>query len=103
MATFSSNLAWRIPVDRGAWRGYGPWGCKESDTPEGLSFSNEQVEILRHLFQETTARLLHLQRERKRQAYVSPFYLFSSKLSTQRWYPRLRAGTWDRMTREGGQ
>ena len=22
------------PMDRGAWRGYSPWGCKESDTTE---------------------------------------------------------------------
>ena len=22
------------PMDRGAWRGYNPWGCKESDTTE---------------------------------------------------------------------
>ena len=29
MATHSSILAWRIPVDRGAWR-----GRKESDTTE---------------------------------------------------------------------
>ena len=29
MATHSSVLAWRIPMDRGAW-----WGHKESDTNE---------------------------------------------------------------------
>ena len=27
------------PRDRGAWRGYSPWGCKESDRTEQLSFS----------------------------------------------------------------
>ena len=31
MATHSSVLAWRIPMNGGAW-GYSPWGCKESDT-----------------------------------------------------------------------
>ena len=34
MATHSSILARRIPIDRGAWRGYSPWGPKESDTTE---------------------------------------------------------------------
>ena len=33
MATLSSILAWRIPMDRGAW-GYSSWDCKESDTTE---------------------------------------------------------------------
>ena len=35
MATYSSILAWRIPMDRGAWRVR--WGHKKSDTTEGLS------------------------------------------------------------------
>ena len=35
MATHRSILAWRIPMDRGAWRA--PWGPKESDTTEWLS------------------------------------------------------------------
>ena len=35
MATHSSILAWRIPMDQGAWRT--PWGCRESDTTEQLS------------------------------------------------------------------
>ena len=26
------------PMDRGAWLGYRPWGCKESDTTEQLHF-----------------------------------------------------------------
>ena len=25
------------PMDRGAWQGYSPWGCKESDKTEHLS------------------------------------------------------------------
>ena len=33
MATHSSILAWRIPMDRAAWQ-ICPWGCKESDTTE---------------------------------------------------------------------
>ena len=34
MANHSSILAWRIPTDRGAWDGYGPWCHKELDTTE---------------------------------------------------------------------
>ena len=26
-------------TDRGAWRGYSPWGCKESDVTEQLTLS----------------------------------------------------------------
>ena len=37
MATYSSILAWRIPMDRGAWRVYNQWDHKESDTTERLS------------------------------------------------------------------
>ena len=39
MATHSSILAWRIPMDRGAWwaMGYIPWGVKKSDTTKQLS------------------------------------------------------------------
>ena len=32
MATHSSILAWRIPMDRGAWRATMAWGHTESDT-----------------------------------------------------------------------
>ena len=35
-ATHSSILAWKIPMDRGTWRGYSPWGQKESDMIEQL-------------------------------------------------------------------
>ena len=28
------------PVDRGAWPGYSPWGCKESDTTEHTAHVN---------------------------------------------------------------
>ena len=35
IATHSSILAWRIPMDRGAWQA--PWDHKELDTTEELS------------------------------------------------------------------
>ena len=31
MATHSSILAWKNPMERGAWGGYSPWGHKESN------------------------------------------------------------------------
>ena len=34
MATHSNILAWRIPMDRGAWQGYSLRGLKELDTTE---------------------------------------------------------------------
>ena len=34
MATHSSILAWRIPMDRGNLEGYSPLGHKEADTTE---------------------------------------------------------------------
>ena len=35
MATHSCILAWRIPMDRGAWQAtYSSWGCKDSDMTE---------------------------------------------------------------------
>ena len=34
MATHSSVLAWRVLMDRGAWRATVLWGRSESDTPE---------------------------------------------------------------------
>ena len=34
MATHSRFLAWRVPMDRGAWTRYIPWGRTESDTTE---------------------------------------------------------------------
>ena len=37
IATHSSILAWRIPMDRGAKAGFNPWGRKESDTTERIS------------------------------------------------------------------
>ena len=39
MATHSRTLAWRIPMDGGAWWAtYSPWGPKESDMSERLHF-----------------------------------------------------------------
>ena len=34
MATHSSILAWRIPMDRRSLAGYSPWGRKETDVTE---------------------------------------------------------------------
>ena len=39
MASHSSTLAWRIPMDRGPWWVYSPWGCKELDMTEQLNTS----------------------------------------------------------------
>ena len=37
------------PTDRGAWRGYSPWGCKESDVTEQLTLSRySNALILQH-------------------------------------------------------
>ena len=38
MATHSSALAWKIPLDRGSLVGCSPWGRYESDTTERLHF-----------------------------------------------------------------
>ena len=37
MATQSSIPAWKIPMDRGAWWAYSPWGHKELDSTKRLS------------------------------------------------------------------
>ena len=37
MATHSSILAWKIPIDGRSPVGYSPWDCKELDTTEGLN------------------------------------------------------------------
>ena len=34
MANYSSILAWRIPMDRGAWQATSPWGHKKLDMTE---------------------------------------------------------------------
>ena len=31
MATHSSVLAWRIPIDTGSLAGYSPWSCRVGD------------------------------------------------------------------------
>ena len=38
MATHSSILAWKSPMDRGAWPDYSRWGYKESDMTEQIHF-----------------------------------------------------------------
>ena len=40
MAIHSSIPAWRIPMDRGVWQGYSPWGRKESDTTQRLTLAD---------------------------------------------------------------
>ena len=42
IATHFSILAWRIPMDIGAWWA-SPWGHKESDTAEQLSTAQGHV------------------------------------------------------------
>ena len=42
MATHASTLAWRIPMDRGAWRATVQGDRKESDTTEQLSKGQAQ-------------------------------------------------------------
>ena len=37
MATYSSILAWRIPIDKRSLARYSPWGHKELDTTKRLS------------------------------------------------------------------
>ena len=38
MATHSSILAWKNPMDRGVWQAtYSTWGCKELDTTYWLT------------------------------------------------------------------
>ena len=51
MATYSSILAWRIPVDRGAWQAKS-MGSQKSPTTERLSTKTEQVYISKKLFYE---------------------------------------------------
>ena len=43
MATHSSILAWRIPIDRGALAGYSSWGGKELDTTERLRTAQQII------------------------------------------------------------
>ena len=55
MATHSSILSWRIPMDRGAWWaivhgqrslvGYSPWGLYESDMTKPLSIAQHILQL----------------------------------------------------------
>ena len=46
MASHSSILAWKIPVDRGAWLAtYSPWGHKELDTAEQIGTAQHNVNV----------------------------------------------------------
>ena len=48
MATHSSILVEKSPMDKQAWQGYSPWGCKESDTAEQLSIAQHLVTAKPH-------------------------------------------------------
>ena len=43
MATHSSILAWRIPMERGTWAGCSLWGDKELDMTEPLIYIYIQI------------------------------------------------------------
>ena len=43
MATYPSNLAWRILMDRGACLGRSPWGHKELDMIERLTHTRTHI------------------------------------------------------------
>ena len=43
METDSGILAWRIPMDRGAWGGCSPWGRKELDTAEATKHTAQRI------------------------------------------------------------
>ena len=45
MATHSSIHAWRIPMDRGAWKATLHGGCKESDKTKQLSIAHNPTRI----------------------------------------------------------
>ena len=49
MATYSSILAWRIPWKR-SLLGYNPWGRKELETTEQLSFSLDNTILFLIIF-----------------------------------------------------
>ena len=60
MATLSSILAWRIPVDRGACWASARWGSKESDTTHQLRKHTQVAQVVKNppAQQETQARSL---------------------------------------------
>ena len=49
MATRSSILAWRIPMDRGTSWTTVPWGLKESDTTERLCYITYNTYNIEHI------------------------------------------------------
>ena len=48
IATHSSILAWRIPMER-RLEGYTPWGCKELDMTEQLNTAQNNLLIIYRL------------------------------------------------------
>ena len=64
MATHSSILAWKNPMDGGTWLGYSPWGRKESDMTErlhSLAHSDYQCPLFHsvHYFLPSVAQALY--------------------------------------------
>ena len=72
MATHSSILAWRVPMDRGAWRATVP-GVTESDMTEWLSPTQEdETTVKRQIFWFTEVgagpclpSLIHIKKKKK--------------------------------------
>ena len=54
MATYSSILAWRIPMDGGAWRAAVHGVAKESDMTERLNNNNKKKHGTMELYLQTT-------------------------------------------------
>ena len=46
MSTYSSILAWKIPMDKRSQAGYSPWDRKESDMTERLSTAQQTHKAL---------------------------------------------------------
>ena len=53
MATYSTILSWRIPMNRRDWWAYSPWGGKELDT-------TVQVNNSRHIFLTETLKIVKI-------------------------------------------
>ena len=45
MATHFSILAWEIPMDRGAWWGYRPWGRKVQTRPRNFTTTTMETQM----------------------------------------------------------
>ena len=45
MGTLPKDSCLEKYMDRGAWQGFSPWGCKESDTTEQLSTAQHSRKV----------------------------------------------------------